>query len=245
VWGVWGGGEGLGNQLEHVMTSREFFDRVRRRARRADVQLSEALLDRLETYFRLLSAWNAKINLTALDLVRDPDKAVDRLLIEPLAAVRHLQPGAAGAIDIGSGGGSPAIPMKLARPDVSFTLVEAKTRKCAFLREAGRQLDIDLRVETARYELLLSRPEFHEAFDVVTLRAVRVEPKILLGLQAFLKPGGEFLLFRGPSAAEPQAALTPLLVPQATYNLVESLQSRLLVLRKREVGPVPAAPVGA
>ena len=227
------------------MTSREFFDRVRRRARRADVQLSEALLDRLETYFRLLSAWNAKINLTALDLVRDPDKAVDRLLIEPLAAVRHLQPGAAGAIDIGSGGGSPAIPMKLARPDVSFTLVEAKTRKCAFLREAGRQLDIDLRVETARYELLLSRPEFHEAFDVVTLRAVRVEPKILLGLQAFLKPGGEFLLFRGPSAAEPQAALTPLLVPQATYNLVESLQSRLLVLRKREVGPVPAAPVGA
>ncbi len=227
------------------MTSREFFDRVRRQARRADVQLSEDLLDRLETYFRLLAAWNAKINLTALDLVRDIDKAVDRLLVEPLAAVRHLQASAAGAIDIGSGGGSPAIPMKLARPDVSFTLVEAKTRKCAFLREAGRQLGIDLRVETARYELLLSRPEFHEAFDVVTLRAVRVEPKILLGLQAFLRPGGEFLLFRGPSTAEPQAALTPLLVPQATYSLVESLQSRLLVLKKREVGPVPAAPVGA
>lgn len=220
------------------MTSREFSDRVRRRARRADVQLSEALLDGLETYFRLLAAWNAKINLTALDLVRDPDKAVDRLLIEPLVAVRHLQPGATGAIDIGSGGGSPAIPMKLARPDVSFTLVEAKTRKCAFLREAGRQLDIDFSVETARYELLLSRPEFHEAFDVVTLRAVRVEPKILLGLQAFLKPGGEFLLFRGPSAVEPQASLSPLLVPQATYSLVESLQSRLLILKKREVGLV-------
>jgi 16S rRNA G527 N7-methylase RsmG len=131
--------------------------------------------------------------------------------------------------------------MKLARPDLSFTLVEAKTRKCAFLREAGRQLEIDLRVETARYELLLSRPEFHEAFDVVTLRAVRVEPKVLLGLQAFLKPGGEILLFRGPSTTEPQAALSPLLVPQGTYNLVESLRSRLLVLKKREVGSVAAA----
>jgi 16S rRNA (guanine527-N7)-methyltransferase len=227
------------------MTSREFFDRVRRRARKADVQASEELLDRLETYFRLLAAWNAKINLTALDLVRDADKAIDRLLIEPLAAVRHLPAGAVAAIDIGSGGGSPAIPMKLARPEVSFTLVEAKTRKCAFLREAGRQLGVDLQVETSRYEMLLSRPEFHEAFDAVTLRAVRVEPKILLGLQAFLRPGGELLLFRGPTGAEVPAALTPLLVPQATYGLVESLQSRLLVLRKRVVSEASSALPGA
>jgi 16S rRNA (guanine527-N7)-methyltransferase len=222
------------------MTSREFLERVRRRARRADVQVPERLLEQLEAYFRLLAAWNAKINLTALDLTRDPDKAVDRLLIEPLVAVRHLQAGVVAAIDIGSGGGSPAIPMKLARPEVVFTLVEAKTRKCAFLREAGRHLNIDLRVETARYEVLLSRPEFHEAFDVVTLRAVRVEPRVLLGLQAFLRPGGEFLLFRGPTGTETPAALSPLLVPQATYGLVESLQSRLLVLKKREVGPVVA-----
>lgn len=230
--------------IVNEMTSREFSERVRRRARRAALQVPDELVDRLERYFRLLSAWNAKINLTALDLAHDSDKAVDRLLIEPLVAVKHLQPAAAAAIDVGSGGGSPAIPMKLARPDVGFTLVEAKTRKCAFLREAGRQLEIELRVETARYEVLLARPEFHEAFDAVTLRAVRVEPKVLLGLQAFLKPGGEFLLFRGPSGAEPPATLTPLLVPQATYGLVESLQSRLLVLRKREVGPTVQAHAG-
>ena len=114
------------------------------------------LLEQLEGYFRLLGAWNAKINLTALDLVREPDKAVDRLLIEPLVAARYLDRVSATAIDIGSGGGSPAIPMKLARPDVAFTLVEAKTRKCAFLREAGRQLGVELRVETARYEVLLA-----------------------------------------------------------------------------------------
>ncbi len=162
------------------MTSREFSDRVRRRARRAGVHVSGALLEQLETYFRLLDTWNAKINLTALDLQRDPDNAVDRLLIEPLAAVRHLDAGAARVIDIGSGGGSPAIPMKLARPEAAFTLVESKTRKCAFLREAGRQLKIDLRVETARYEMLLSRPEFHEGFDALTMRAVRVESGVLV-----------------------------------------------------------------
>jgi 16S rRNA G527 N7-methylase RsmG len=123
--------------------------------------------------------------------------------------------------------------MKLACPQVSFALVEAKTRKCAFLREAGRQLGVDLRVETARFEMLLTLPEFHEAFDVCTLRAVRVEPKVLLGLQAFLKPGGQFLLFRGPVGTEVQTAVTPLLVPKGIYPLVESFQSRLMVLEKR------------
>jgi 16S rRNA (guanine527-N7)-methyltransferase len=215
------------------MTSREFADRVRRRARKADVELPEELLEKLEAYYRLLAAWNTRINLTALDLARESDAAVDRLLVEPLVAAARLDVSAASAIDIGSGGGSPAIPMKLARPGVAFTLVEAKTRKCAFLREAGRQLAVDLRVETARYEMLLSRPEFHEAFDALTLRAVRIEPKVLLGLQAFLKPGGECLLFRGPSAAEPASTLTPLLVPRASYPLVPSLQSHLLVLEKR------------
>ncbi len=218
------------------MTSREFSERVLRRARKADVHPSGALLEQLEAYFRLLSAWNAKINLTALDLVREPDKAVDRLLIEPLVAVRHLDSRSLAAIDIGSGGGSPAIPMKLARPEVAFTLVEAKTRKCAFLREAGRQLGVDLRVETARYEGLLTRPDFHEAFDACTMRAVRVDPKVLLGLQAFLRPGGQFLLFRGPAGAEVPATVTPLLVPRGVFPLVESLQSRVMVLEKRSIG---------
>jgi 16S rRNA (guanine527-N7)-methyltransferase len=215
------------------MTSREFSDRVKRRARKAGVHLEETLVEKLEAYFRLLGAWNAKINLTALDLEHDPDNAVDRLLIEPLVAVRHIDGGAASAIDIGSGGGSPAIPMALACSKISFTLVESKTRKCAFLREAGRQLGVGLRVETARFEMLLTRPEFHAAFDVCTMRAVRVEPKILLGLQALLRPGGQFLLFRGPAGAEAPSTLTPLLAPRATYPLVEALQSRLMVLDKR------------
>ena len=218
------------------MTSREFSDRTRRRAKKAGVHVSDELLERLEAYFRLLGAWNEKINLTALDLDRDPDKAVDRLLIEPLVAVKHLEPGISAAIDIGSGGGSPAIPMKLACPQVSFTLVEAKTRKCAFLREAGRHLGIDLRVETARFEVLLTRPDFHEAFDACTMRAVRVEPKVLLNLQAFLKPGGQFLLFRGPAGGDVQSTVSPLLMPRGMFPLVESFQSRLMVLEKRNMG---------
>jgi len=214
------------------MTSREFAERVTKLGRRAGVPPAPALVASLEVYYRLLEAWNAKINLTALDLAGGGDATIDRLLIEPLVAAKYIPREAQQLIDIGSGGGSPAIPMKLARPEVAFTLVEAKTRKSAFLREAGRRLEIDLRVETSRYEALLTRPDLHETFDLVTMRAVRVERPVLMNIQAFLKPGGLFLLFRGPSGPDMPSAPTPPLFWESTHLLVDALQSRLTILRK-------------
>ena len=135
-------------------------------------------------------------------------------------------------MDVGSGGGSPAIPMKIAFPGLSLVMVESKTRKCAFLREAIRHLELsDTTVETARAEDLLARPELHEALDVVTVRAVRIEAKLLIRLQAFLRTGGRILLFRGQGGDAPPP-LAPPLVYEATYPLVEALRSRLVILRK-------------
>ena len=219
------------------MTSREFRERLGRRARRAGLAVPAPLKDSLEAYYQLLARWNAKINLTALDL-ESTDEAVDRLLVEPLLAARRLPPDASVLLDIGSGGGSPAIPLKLAAPALRLTMVEAKTRKSAFLREAIRQLGLsDSHVETARFEELLPRPELREAADVVTVRAVRIEMRALMGLQAFLRPGGALFLFRGRSGFDLPAALPPPLLWQATYPLVESTGSQLVVVRKSATGP--------
>ena len=184
---------------------------------------------RLGAYYELLSSWNRKINLTALD---NPDEAIDRLLLEPIAATKQFPTPDANVMDVGSGGGSPAIPMKLAMPASKLTMVEVKARKSAFLREAVRNLALEnTTVETNRYEELLARPELHEAFNVLSLRAVRVEVRTLLTLQAFVKPSGLMFMFRGPSGPD-----VPELVPPlrwiATVPLVESLQSRLTVLQK-------------
>jgi 16S rRNA (guanine527-N7)-methyltransferase len=140
-------------------------------------------------------------------------------------------------MDIGSGGGSPAIPLALAAPRVSMTMVEVKARKSAFLREAIRHVEIARAdVETIRAEELLTRTELHEAFDVLTMRAVRVEGKTLNTLQAFLKPGGSLLLFRGPTGPSTPTIVVPPLEFRDTYPLVETLQSRLTHLVKRAVG---------
>jgi 16S rRNA (guanine527-N7)-methyltransferase len=220
------------------VNSREFRDRLQRRARKAGVDLAPPLSEALERYYALLSKWSAKINLTSFRLDSGGrDEAIDRLLIEPLIAARHVSHSTSSLIDIGSGGGSPGIPLGLAIPGLAIRLVESKTRKAVFLREALRSLDLPrAEVETARYEELLARPELHEGHDLVTIRAVRVEPRTLVTLQAFLRPGGLLFLFRGPGGTDVADSLTPPLTWLATYPLVESLRSRLIVLGKMPVG---------
>ena len=220
------------------MIARELRERIRKRAKRAGLDLPAETVESLERYYALLARWNAKINLTSFQL--EPgghDDAIDRLLLEPVIAARHVPPGVRTGIDVGSGGGSPAIPLLLAVPSLELKMVESKTRKAVFLREALRELHLTRgSVETSRYEELLTRPELHEGLDLVTLRAVRVEPRTLVSLQAFLKPAGQLFLFRGPGGVEFSDSLTPPLSWLATYPLVDSLRSRLVVLQKNSIG---------
>ena len=209
-------------------------DRIKRRAHQARLELSDELVERLCTYVELLRRWNERMNLTALD---DLERGLDRLIVEPLMAVERLPTQRGRLVDIGSGGGSPAIPMKLAAPGVDLLMVEAKARKAAFLREVCRQLELDgTVVETCRYESLLTRTDLHEAHDVLTLRAVRVDGPLLLGLQAFVKPGGQLFLFRGGGASDLPDEIRPPLVWRATHPLVSTLRSRLVVLEKWRAG---------
>jgi len=217
------------------VTSREFQDRLNRRSRRVGVGLSGDVAAKLETYYRLLATWNQKINLTGLNLAEPTPEALDRLLIEPLVAARHVPPGAARMIDVGSGGGSPALPFALAVPGVRLLMVESKTRKSVFLREAARALEMtNAEVEASRFEQLLARPDLHEAHDLLTIRAVRIETRVLMSLQAFVKPHGQLFLFRSTAGEAPES-LTPPLAWRATYPLIESLRSRLVVVEKRDL----------
>jgi 16S rRNA (guanine527-N7)-methyltransferase len=219
------------------VTSREFQHRLGSRAKRAGVSITAHLASRLETYFRLLETWNRKINLTGLNLAEAAPETIDRLLIEPLVAARQIPAGSVRMLDVGSGGGSPAIPIALALPSIRLLMVESKTRKSVFLREAIRSVDLEgADVAASRFEELLTRPELHEAHDLVTIRAVRIEPRVLSSLQAFLKTRGLLFLFRGATAADPSETVPPPLAWSATYPLLESLRSRLVVLEKRPVG---------
>jgi len=218
------------------VSSREFQERLARRARRAGLTIRQELGAQLEIYYRLLSTWNQKINLTGLNLDDLGPESFDRLLIEPLVAASHVRPVVRSFVDIGTGGGSPAIPMALALTGVTVLMVEAKTRKSVFLREALRALDFSRgEVITARYEELLVTPHLHEAHDLLTIRAVRIEARVLMNLQAFVRPGGEIFLFRTSAVVSGPATVTPPLTWKASHPLLEQASS-LAILEKRAIG---------
>ena len=159
------------------MPPRDVRTRLARRASKLNLFLPDEVAVRLTAYYELLQRWNRKINLTS---IVDVDEGIDRLLLEPLVAARHFPAGSRRLMDIGSGGGSPAIPFKLLNPAMQLTMVEVKARKSAFLREAVRQLSLErVTVENARFEELLTRPDLHETQDIVSLRAVRTESRVL------------------------------------------------------------------
>jgi 16S rRNA (guanine527-N7)-methyltransferase len=185
-----------------MMNSHEFQSQLARRALVADVDLSPVIGEQLEAYYRLLAHWNAIVNLTALPLNPITDQAVDRLLIEPLTAARCVLMEFPIWFDIGSGGGSPAIPLKFAKPGARLTMVESKERKAAFLREAVRALGIEnTSVETVRIEEVATNPRVAGIADLITVRAVKVNPTLLASIKTLLRGGGQTLLF-GAKRAE-------------------------------------------
>jgi len=177
------------------MTSGEFRSQLVRRAELAKIDVSDSLAGQLEIYCRLLAHWNSRINLTALPLNPTTDLAVDRLFIEPLAAARYLPPESAVWFDVGSGGGSPAIPLRLVRQAGRLIMVESRERKAAFLREVVRALGLDgTSVEAKRIEDLADGTHMGTA-DLITVRAVKMESSLLEALRALIRLGGLILLF--------------------------------------------------
>jgi 16S rRNA (guanine527-N7)-methyltransferase len=175
-------------------------------------------------FYELLQRWNRTINLTSLS---DPDEAIDRLLLEPVAASAAL-PSAARLIDLGSGGGSPAIPLSLAGSASMLVMVESRSRKAAFLREAVRELGLTAVVENARFEDVALRVEYRERMDLVSIRAVRLDSAVFAAAAAFLPPGGQVALFETLTAPPPD--LPAGLVLDSTVPLLRD--SRLTVVRK-------------
>jgi 16S rRNA (guanine527-N7)-methyltransferase len=213
------------------VTSLEFRDRLARRTRRAKAPIALGMLEPLEVYFRLLAQWNAKINLTALPLDIPTDETFDRLFVEPLAASKQIPAHVPSVwFDLGSGGGSPAIPLKIARPALRLTMIESKERKSAFLREAVRTLRLpDSVVTNERFEDVASRAECAGQGDIVTVRAVKGDSALFETAGRLLRSEGRLLWFRPAHAASPDP---PGFQRLLTVQLIDSPQSFLSVYRR-------------
>lgn len=176
------------------MSPAEFRHKLQARVDLADLTIAPNILGPLETYYRLLARWNRAINLTALPLDPLGDETIDRLFIEPLSAAAALPELPSSTwFDLGTGGGSPAVPLLLARPDLRLTMVEARERKAAFLREVVRTLRLDARVESLRFEDIAMA--HRDDVGLVTARAVRLDEHLFGTARELLVTNGLLVLF--------------------------------------------------
>ena len=131
---------------------------------------------------------------------REVDRLWDRHVVNSVA-VAELIPDGATMVDVGSGAGLPGVPLAIARPDLTMTLLEPMARRVAWLTEVVEELGIDVRVIRGRAEESEIRREVGVS-DVVTARAVAPLAKLAGWCLPLVTPGGWLLALKGESASE-------------------------------------------
>lgn len=156
---------------------------------------SAGLVEPLAAYARLLRKWSRVYNLTALK----SDEEVARLyLLDSLTALPFLQ--GPNVLDVGTGGGTPGIPLALARPDLQFVLLDSSAKKTRFVRQAVIELGLaNVRVESGRVE----RFSFPEGFATIVSRAFASLEDFVTLTRPLLREGGVWLAMKAQiSSAE-------------------------------------------
>ncbi|HVV66390.1 MAG TPA: 16S rRNA (guanine(527)-N(7))-methyltransferase RsmG [Rhizomicrobium sp.] len=146
----------------------------------AAADVSRETLNRLEAYVALLVEWNARQNLVSKSSLEDVWR---RHVWDSAQLVPLLPKSTKTLIDLGSGAGFPALVLAALRPGIRITLVDSIAKKCRFLAEAARGLQVDVDIRNTRIE---AGPR--EGFDAVTARAC-APMDLLLGYACrFQKP---------------------------------------------------------
>ena len=151
------------------------------------IPLSDEAQRKLLAFRDLLLKWNKTYNLTAL---RDPEQAISHHLLDSLAILPHV--GSGSLLDVGSGGGLPGIPLAIARPELSVSMVDTVQKKATFLQQASIELGLkNVSVYHARVE------EMQGQYAQISSRAF-AEIGLFIDLtRHLLAPGGRWLAMKG------------------------------------------------
>jgi 16S rRNA (guanine527-N7)-methyltransferase len=170
-------------------------------------ELSPDVRVMLESHLRLMLAWNAAMNLTA---IRDPAAAACLHILDSLTAVPLLRArGVDALIDLGSGGGYPGLPIAIVLPARRALLVDSIAKKARFIATAASALGLEERVEAfaGRAEALAADRRHRECWPAVVVRAVGALPELAeLGLPLLTRGGVLVAWKRRPIDAELAAA---------------------------------------
>ncbi|HET7011512.1 MAG TPA: 16S rRNA (guanine(527)-N(7))-methyltransferase RsmG [Anaerolineales bacterium] len=216
--------------------------------RRLGVTLSRRQLEAFAAYAAELVAWNERANLTA---ITDPAGIEVKHFLDSLTVVPHLGRTPTGKlVDVGSGAGFPGLPIKIACPALSVTLIEATGKKADFCRHIVEHLGLEgVQVVHARAEEA-GRDEAHrQQYDVAVARAVAALPVLVEYLLPLVRRGGKAIAQKGESgpseAHQAEMAIRVLggqLRQVAPVELPGVAEARYLIVIDKTAATPPAYP---
>ncbi len=168
-----------------------------------NISVTEEQLESFEKYYSILIEYNKMFNLTT---ITDREEVYKKHFVDSVINVDKLVGDK--LIDVGSGGGFPAIPIKIMRSDIDVTLLEATGKKCEFLKAVIKELNLtNARVINGRAEDYAKNIEYREKFDICTARAVARLNTLSEYCLPFVKLGGNFVAFKANANEELQEGL--------------------------------------
>lgn len=216
---------------------------LRTQALKMGISLNEEMIDQFRMYQELLLEWNERMNLTA---ITDPVDIRNKHFLDSLTCVIPLDKSTGKLIDIGTGAGFPGIPIKIAKPGLTVTLMDSLNKRVTFLNEVIRVLRLSgIEAVHGRAEECARKKEHREAYDYAFARAVAKLNVLSEYCLPFVKTGGLFISQKG-SDYEQEVALSrdalkkigakveeilPVTVPDTDFQRV------LIIIRKTHATP--------
>lgn len=163
-----------------------------------DINIDENKVDKFRKYYETLIFYNNKFNITA---ITEKEEVYKKHFVDSVLGEKYIK--GKSLLDVGSGGGFPAIPLKIVKDDISLTMLEATGKKCEFLSAVKEELSLEnVSVINGRAEDFAKKDGFRENFDCVTARAVARLNILAEYCLPFVKVGGRFVSYKGDAEEE-------------------------------------------
>ena len=197
-----------------------FAQRLSLRLKPFEFSLDDLTLQKLEQFSDILLNWNRKIHLVSRQ-DSNPER-ISRQIVNSLLPLTHFEiEKGVRILDVGSGAGFPALPLKIARPDLSFVLTESTRKKWLYLQKAISELKLEnILALNERAETL---PDgYRDYFDLATVKAVASLAEVWEMVYPFLKSSGWLLAYKGQKLKSEMAKLEQLF--KTTPGSVDSVR---------------------
>jgi 16S rRNA (guanine527-N7)-methyltransferase len=177
----------------------EFTNLILQFAGKAGIALTERRAQLLSRHIQLMIEWNLRLNLTR---ITGREEIIVKHLLDSILPAKFL-PSSGCALDVGTGAGFPGIPLKIVYPDLQMVLLDSSRKKVSFLTAVAATLGLKgIRVLHGRWQDFSKVEEHANTFELITMRALKLEPEHITFLASTVLVAGGVLAWWGVGDAE-------------------------------------------